>query len=135
MAANLSSKTYASAMAVFDDTNVVIDRASTDATNPVLTDRTVIYSGACDFQSGGGSQYRNPSGVVDIADAWLAIDPATSGVLPAVEVGDRATVTQTVNGIAQSAVTYNVDNVTVLTAILPHVELLLKRGPLRNALR
>lgn len=134
MSANLTSTTVTSAMAFFATESVVIDRATPNA-NPVLKTRTVIYSGACDFQSGGGSQYRNPSGVVDIADAWLSIDPDASGNLPSVEVGDRATVTQTVNSVPQPAVVYNVDNVSVLTGVLPHVELLLKRGPVKNEMK
>lgn len=111
-----------------DDSSVVIDRAVPNA-NPVLKTRTTIYSGTCDFQSGGGSQYRNPSGVVDIADAWLSIDPDVNGNLPSVDVGDRATVTQVVNGGSLVGVIYNVDNVSVLTFPLPHIELILKRGP------
>jgi hypothetical protein len=105
----------------FDTESVVIDRA-VPATNPVLKSRTVIYSGTCDFQSGAGSQYHNPSGVVDISDAWMAIN-----ALPAVQTGDRATVTQ--NGIET---VYNVDSISVFTNPLPHTELLLKRGPGKN---
>lgn len=135
MGIEISKKMTAVMGKIFGGSTVVIDRGAPDASNPVLEDRTTIYSGACHFQSGGGSQYRNPSGVVDIADAWLSIDPDASGNLPAVETGDRATVTQTVNGVAQTPVVYNVDNVSTLTAVLPHVELLLKRGPETNALR
>lgn len=122
-------------MAVFADATVVIDRAITDGTNPVLKDRTVIYSGACDFQSRGGSQYRNPSGAVDISDAWMSINPSSTNTLPVVKVGDRATVTQYVNGVAQAATVYNIDNVSLWTGVLPHLEFFLKRGPLRNALK
>jgi hypothetical protein len=119
-------------MALNDNSSVVIDREAPVPGNAVLTSVTQVYSGNCDFQSGGGSQYRNPSGVVDIADAWMSIRPDSNDTLPVVQVGDVATVTQYVNSVAQTAVVYNVDNVSLRSGILPHLEIILKRGPVRN---
>ena len=128
--AQLSTTTTGN-MSVFNTETVVIDRESPVSGNAVLSTYTQIYSGECDFQSGGGSQYRNPSGVVDIADAWMSISPDADGNLPAVKVGDRATVTQYVKGVAQTPVVYNVDNASLWSGLLPHLELILKRGPVR----
>lgn len=104
----------------FDTESVVIDRASSGSARTYST----IYAGACDFQSTGGSQYTNPAGAVDIADADLFISPI-AGALPAVKVGDRATVTQ-----SGATTTYNVVNTAVYTFPIQYLELALKRGPI-----
>lgn len=128
---SLRSKTTATLTVLYNAT-VVVDREAPVPGNAVLTSVTEVYSGNCDFQSGGGSQYRNPAGVVDIADAWMSISPDSSSNLPTLQVGDRATVTQYVNGVAQAAVVYNVDNVSLWSGVLPHLEVILKRGPVRT---
>ena len=104
----------------FNTESVVIDRRSTGS-SPTYTQ---IYSGAFDFQSENGSEYINPSGVVDIADAKCYIDPDASGNLPAVKVGDRAKVTQ-----SGTTTTYNVVNTSLYTFPVKHLEVSLKRGP------
>jgi hypothetical protein len=120
--AQFSSSTSAQ-MSVFNTETVVIDRPSSGASRTF----TVIYTGECDFQSSGGSEYINPAGPVDIADGLLMIDADSSGYLPTVKVGDRATITQ--NGIAT---VYNVVNTAVYTFAYPHLELAVKRGPIET---
>lgn len=103
----------------FDTESVVITRkgAAVNGAFPTLT----IYSGACDFQSGGGTPFYNASGAVDVADADLFIDAVV-----AVQPADKAAVTQ--NG---TTVEYTVANVAIYTFPLQRTELTLKRGPLQ----
>lgn len=121
--ADFSSKTLTTIGGIFDTESVVIDRRNAGS-SPTYT---VIYSGACDFQSNNGSEYVNPAGAVDIADAELLIDPDGSGALPDVKVGDRATVTQ--NG---TATVFNVVNTSLYTFPIKHLEISLKRGPIET---
>lgn len=118
----------ASLSGMLDSETVVIDRREPGA-NPVIITRQQIYSGPCDVQSGGGTQYRNPSGVVEIAEALLQIVASAAPALPDVHVGDRATVTQ--NGVTKE---YNIDNVALFVDPLPHIEAVLKSGPGTNKL-
>lgn len=83
--------------------------------------QTTVYSGACDFQSESGTPFYNPAGVVEVSDAFLAIDSVVSA-----EVGDKATVTQ--NNVATD---YTIANVTLYTFPMNRTEMLLKRGPLK----
>jgi hypothetical protein len=120
MPTDFNSNALSSVGSAFDSETVVIDRRGSGS-SPTYT---VIYSGTCDFQSLSGSEYTNPAGPIDIADGYLAIDPDASGNLPAVKVGDRATVTQ-----SGTTTTYNVVNTSLFTFPIKHLELLLKRGP------
>lgn len=103
----------------FQTESVVITRkgAIVNGAFPTIT----VYSGACDFQSEGGTPFYNPSGVVEVSDAALYIDSSVATL-----AGDKATVTQ--NSVATE---YTVVNVSAYTFPLVRTEIALKRGPLK----
>jgi hypothetical protein len=100
----------------------IISRAS----NGFNFTNTTLYSGPCDFQPANGSTFTDPGGVVQIADAFLVIDPdPVSGALPAVQiVDDGPRIVAQVNGLE-----YDVLLATPWTFPPAHLELTLKRGP------
>jgi len=108
-------------MGTFDTETVVITRRA--ASTPGSFTTSTVFSGACDFQSGGGSEYINPAGAVDVTDGFISLDPAPDGSLPDVKVGDKATV---------DGVDYNVVNIAKWNFPLPHLELSLKRGTIES---
>lgn len=89
---------------------------------------TTIYSGNGDLQEGNGMTYISPGGAVENADAKLFIDAATVADLPSVEVGD--TVTRTLDSKQ-----FTVVSTSTVTFQFPHLELILKRGPLQYKTR
>lgn len=113
----LSSKT----VTWFDQTETVT--ITRDVANVGGTSSTIdtIYTGAADCQTGNGSTFINPQGVVDQADGLCIVQPLSNGTLPAVKVGDKLTC----NGVD-----YNVIQVSPWTFEPIHLELQLKRGPL-----
>lgn len=87
---------------------------------------TTIYSGPGDFQPANGSTFTDPGGVVQVADAFVVIDPdPVTGALPVVEiVDDGPRIIVQVNGLE-----YDVFLATPWTFPPAHLELTLKRGP------
>jgi len=101
------------------DTVTIVRYATTVPGGVPTSTPTTIYSGAGDFQEGGGGIYYNPEGAVEEAEAKLFIDATP---LPTFEVDDRVT-------YAGDGKTYAVVSVNYKPFAFPYIELLLKRGP------
>lgn len=119
------SKTVDAAMRAFDLDTLVITRDADSGTVGIL-DETVVFDGPVDFDPSGGSTYTNPAGLVDTADAVALVTPDASGTLPTVRLTDRATI---------AGDDYNIVSVTERKFTPRHLEIQLKRGPLREQQR
>jgi hypothetical protein len=113
------NKTIAAAFALFATDYVTITRHAPNASDPRLSDIQTIFEGNASLQEGGGSTYVNPAGAVEVADANLFI---RTSPLPTVAIFDL--VLRVADGKQ-----FVVASVSSRTALLPHLELMLKRGP------
>ena len=118
------SATQRAAFAVFDTESVTITRSTPGAPNPSSPTPTAptistVWSGNADLQSTGGSIFVNGQGVQEVSDATLTINATSTGVLPAVKLGDLVTFGTT---------KYTVVNVGQYTKPIAYVECMLKRG-------
>ena len=83
---------------------------------------STVYDGPGDLQQGAGSTFYNPAGVAEVSDAVLIINASP---LPAALVGDIVT-------RGSDGKIFSVASVATHTSLLPHLELQLHVGPVKD---